>query len=464
MNRLFFLVFTCVNIFSIPNSQAVTFISAERTEQPIPLIRQILRKVPSVNKVRQQYGYSPVISLGIGQPHIPMNNRIIEKLIDSLHDYLAMDPEQQAKYTGYTLSAGTDKTRENICNLFNATYPQVHFEANEVMIANGAAGAMSNALHAFVEKDTQVAVIAPYFGAYKNQIDTCQGTLVPLVRKPGKSPAEAMEKGINNETKIFIWNDPNNPLGNKATSDELKAVTAILRKFPNMIVIHDEVYYDLMHGNKEPSLLDIAPDLIDRSIVIRSISKDIAGAPGLRAGMAATKMKATTPSGSEKSVIELMANYQLQDIASISIVTQEILCHAIDEYLSGSSKEWSKKAIAEYAKNVTKLKDGLEKIGLNTYSEPNSAFYVCVDCASLIGKKIPDSVDFPGLHNRLGTDTIRDDLDIANYLLWSVGVATVPLQGFGLDPKDATGLRMSCAVTEKEIDEALNRIERALMP
>ncbi|MEC7839859.1 MAG: pyridoxal phosphate-dependent aminotransferase [Chlamydiota bacterium] len=457
-NKILFILAT---IFAL-QIEAAPYFSAQRTEQPIPMIRQILRKVPTINKVRQEFGLEPVISLGIGQPHIPMNNRVIENLISTLEDYLKLPPEEQAAFTGYTLSAGTEKTRNSIRDLFNASYPKVSFEAEEVMVANGAAGAMSNALHSFVEQGTKVAAIAPYFGAYQNQIDVCQGSLIPCVRKPGDSPAQALKNNLDETIKVFIWNDPNNPLGNKATREELEDVATVLRKYPNLIIIHDEVYRDLIHARKEPALLDIAPDLLDRSIVIRSISKDIAGAPGLRAGMAATKMVAKTPSGMEKPVIELMANYQLQDIASISIITQELLCLAIHDYLSGYSDEWSNHAIEEYTNNAKKLSEGLEKIGLKIYSKANSAFYVCVDCSNLIGKKIPDRVDFPGLHTRIGSDTIRDDIDIAYYLLWSVGVATVPLQGFGLDPNEATGLRLSCAVTEKQIDEALKRIELAL--
>lgn len=312
---------------------------ALHTQQPINAIRNILYQVPSVNAQRSALGLDPVINLSIGQPHIPMQIKALDAFIQYLQELREYSPEEFCIEMGYSDSAGLLETRKWISRFFTESYPKVvgGFTPDEVMVTNGATGALSNALKVLIQEGDEVVILAPHFAGYENQIRSCRGRLISIPFSSNRSSLELLDKHLSSHPKVkaFIWNDPNNPLGTKADKEELQKLATIIKKYPNLLIIHDEVYKDIVHDGLSLSLLDIAPEIKSRSFIIRSLAKDILGAPAIRAGMIAAPINIQTPSGNRVNFIELMSNEQLRDITAISIFVQKMLVFALQQKLWG---------------------------------------------------------------------------------------------------------------------------------
>jgi aspartate/methionine/tyrosine aminotransferase len=433
------------------------------TQQPINAIRTIFYQIPSVNLERAALGLDPVINLSIGQPHIPMQMQALDTFIQYLEGLKDLPSEEFCMEMGYSNSAGLLDTRKWISQFFTKSFPKVPggFTLDEVMVTNGATGALSGAFKVLLQEGDEVVVLSPYFAAYKNQVKGCRAHLVSIPLTSDRSPASLLADYLHAhpKAKVFIWNDPNNPLGTKADEKDLRELAAVIANYPNLVVIHDEVYKDIVYDGPSLSLLDVAPEMKDRSFIIRSLSKDILGAPGIRAGMIAAPIHMKTPSGKRVNFIELMSNEQLCDISNVSIFVQKILTIALQQKLSGISKEWEESARNEYAKNTKLVIQSLGNLGLHPLVVPRGAFYVMIDATPLIGKKIPEKMG--QIHNLTTkvSQKIQNDLDVATFFLHAAGVAVIPSSGFGLNQ---CAFRISCAKPQDQLLKAIEKIGDAI--
>lgn len=438
-------------------------VPAAHTQQPINAIRNIFYQIPSVNAQRSDLGLDPVINLSIGQPHIPMQMKALDAFIQYLQELKKFSPEELCTEMGYSDSAGLLETRQWISRFFTESFPKVleGFAPEEVMITNGATGALTNALRVLIQEGDEVLTLAPHFAGYANQVRSCRGCLIPIPFLPNRSSAELLEEylSLHPKAKVLIWNDPNNPLGTKADKEELQKLAATIKKYPNLIVIHDEVYKDIVHDGSSLSLLDVAPEIKSRSFIIRSLAKDILGAPAIRAGMIAAPVNMQTPTGHRVNFIELMSNEQLRDITGISILVQRMLVIALQQKLSGVSKSWEESMRKEYANNTKFVFIACKKLGLRPLAIPRGAFYIMIDASTLIGKKIPEKIGHIQQLNNKMNSTIQNDLDVANFFLHAAGVAVVPSSGFGMHRH---GFRISCAKPRDQLVKAMERIQQAV--
>lgn len=434
------------------------------TVQPVNAIRKIFYQLPEVNAERKALGLEPVINLSIGQPHIPMQMRVIDAFIGYLESLKTLPPEQLCVDMGYSHSAGTDETRAWISRFFTKSFPEVKegFKPEEVMVTNGATGALTNALHVLLDEGDEVAVFAPYFAAYENQVKSCRGRLIAIPFLLGRSNADLLDDCLSSHPKVkaLIWNDPNNPLGTKATERELLELANVIQKHPNLIVIHDETYKDIIHEGSHLSLMNVAPALKARSFIIRSLAKDILGAPGIRAGLIAAPIDTQTTRGDRVNFIDLMSNAQLRDITSVSVLVQKMLVFALEQNLSGVSEEWGHTTSREYAENTSTVIKALAELGLHPLVVPKGAFYVMIDASPLLGKSIPNTVGPIGnLRTKLGKNVIQNDVDVVAFFLHAAGVAMVPGSGFGTDH---CTFRISCSKPKGELVKAIKRVKEAI--
>jgi len=455
------LVLLCISTIAWAGEPTIR--PATRTHQPINQIRKIFYQIPIVSAERVALGLPPVINLSIGQPHISMQTKVLDPFISYLENLKGLSPEQLSLEMGYSHSAGIAETRVWISRFFTESFPEVSegFTPDEVMVTNGGTGALTNALKVLIEQEDDVAVFAPYFAAYENQVKSCGGTLVaiPLILK--RPRADVLDDYLASRPKIkaFIWNDPNNPLGTKAEREELQALADVLKKYPNLIVIHDEVYRDTVHNGNPLSLINIAPELKPRSFIIRSLAKDVLGAPGIRAGMISAPTNILTEDGTRINFIELMSNEQLRDITSVSILVQKMLSIAIEQKLSGMIGSWELAMTKEYANNTKFVVDALADLGLYPLQAPKGAFFVMIDASPLLGKKIPKKIGpIDHLDSKVSKE-IRNDLDIAAFFLHAAGVAVVPGSGFGIEH---CSFRISCARPKEQLIQATERMKQAV--
>lgn len=449
---------------------------ASRSLQPINQIRSMLHQIPKINEERALHDLPPLLNFTIGQPHIPMNTAILDELISELQQLKNLPENELASQVGYSHPAGLPSTRQTIAQFYNHCFPNVAatnpFTAGEVLCTNGAAGALTLALQTLIEDGDQVATFSPYFPPYKDQVESCGGLLVEIPLRKETCIANSLKSCFQQHPhiKAFIWNDPNNPTGIKHSKESLLALQSVLNDFPHLMIIHDEVYRDIVHESTPLSLIDIAPHLKNRSIIIRSLAKDIAGAPGIRGGMASAPTSLKSPRGGYTNIVECMSNEQLKSIVSISIFTQMAITISLKQIMEGKNVSWEQKRNQEYLQNVQKMKNTLEDLGFPSYFPSKGAFYLIADASFFKEKSIPNTLtlksqsgkahELLNLHEIVGSDTLYNDLHIAQFLLHTVGIAAVPASGFSFD-KELCGLRFSCACSEKEITQVSERMAYA---
>jgi aspartate aminotransferase len=254
---------------------------------------------------------------------------------------------------------------------------------------------------------------------------------VPCTQQTGFKllPAQ-LEAAITPRTRWLLLNSPSNPTGAAYSAAELKALAAVLLRHPHVWVMADDIYEHLVYGEHGfATIAQVEPALYERTLTLNGLSKAYC-MTGWRIGYGA----------GPRELIAAMATIQSQSITSLPAVCQA----AAVEALNGPQD-----LVAQLAAKFRERRDLAMPLinavsGLSCH-RPDGAFYLYPSCAGLIGKRTPEGIN------------LATDADVVDYLVESVGVATVPGAAFGLSPH----FRISYAVATPRLLEACRRIAAA---
>jgi len=361
-----------------------------------------------------------VIGLGAGEPDFdtPQNIKDAAKR--------AID---QGK-TKYTAVDGIPELKKAICAKFlrenNLTY-----QPNQISVGTGGKQILYNALMATCNKGDEVIIPAPYWVSYPDMVELAGGTPVPVVatlENNFKITPEQLEAAITPKTKWFIFNSPSNPTGAGYTWDELKALTDVLMRHPQVWIMSDDMYEHLVFDDfKFCTPAEVEPGLYDRTLTCNGVSKSYA-MTGWRIGYA----------GGPAHLIKAMGTIQSQSTSNPCSVSQ----YAALEGLTGPQEFLTtNKALFQRRRDlVVGMLNAAPGI---TCPTPEGAFYVYPDIAGCIGK------------TSAGGAKIINDEAFATALLEETGVAVVFGAAFGLSPN----FRVSYATSDEALREACTRIQ-----
>lgn len=303
-----------------------------------------------------------------------------------------------------------------------------------VIACAGAKQVLSHALEAVLEPDDEVIVPAPYWTSYIDMIRLRGGT--PVIVQGRYDPllgwrldADAVAGAITPRTRWLLLNTPNNPTGAGATEAELAAMGEVLRRRPHVWALCDDIYEDLVYGQRPRPLLRICPDLADRTLMVGGASKAYA-MTGWRIGWGV----------GPKALISAMSAIQSQTTSAPCSISQAAALAAI----TGPQSEAAR--MRETFKARRDLLVGLlDKIPGMSCPRPDGAFYA-----------------FPRIEGLLGARTMKGqvlatDVDVSAYLLDCAGVASVPGSAFG----GPGHLRLSFAAKTELLTESCARIAAA---
>ena len=364
-----------------------------------------------------------VIDLGLGEPDFPTPSHIID----------AAHLSAKAGQTLYTAAAGTAEVREAIAGKFRRENG-LDYTADDIVVANGAKQIIFNALLATLEPGDEAILPAPYFVSYPEMVKLLGGTPV-VVECPETSgfrlTPDVLEKAITPRTKWLFLNMPGNPSGAIYSETDLKALSAVLARHKQVLVLSDEIYEHILFDGREfVSFGKACPELKDRTLIVNGVAKSYA-MTGWRVGYAA----------GPAPLLKAMSTIQSQSCTSVCSIAQAATVAA----LNGPQDEVARFRQAFEARRDLVV-DGIRKINGLTLSPPEGAFYAYIGCASLIGRKTPKGV------------VLEDDTAVANYLLNEGRVASVPGAAYGLSPY----FRISTATGEDVLTEAIARINAAI--
>ena len=134
-----------------------------------------------------------------------------------------------------------------------------------------------NLLQVIINDGDEVLIPEPYWVSYADMVIYAGGTPI-LIKSSYENnfdlDLDIIEKNISNKTKLFMLNSPNNPSGKYFDSTILKKLADILRKYDKIYISSDDIYEHIFwHKEKFHNILNVAPDLKERTIIFNGVSK-----------------------------------------------------------------------------------------------------------------------------------------------------------------------------------------------
>ena len=361
-----------------------------------------------------------MINLSVGEPDFNTPDHIKEAAKNAIDN----------NYSRYTPVAGYPALREAIvAKLKNEN--GLEYTAAQISCANGAKQSVCNTVLALVNPGDEVIVPAPFWVSYPEMVKMAGGT--PVIVRAGieqdfKITPAQLEEAITPKTRLMILCSPSNPTGSVYSKEEMEGLAAVLAKYPNIMVIADEIYEHINYVGKHASLAQV-PGMKDRIVIVNGVSKAYA-MTGWRIGFIAG------PEWVVKAVNKLQGQYT-SGPCSVSQKAAEAAYVGTQEPV-----EEMRKAFERRRDLIVKLAKDVPGFEVNV---PQGAFYLFPKCSSFYGKKDGDRV-------------INNADDLAMYLLEVAHVACVGGTSFG----SPECIRMSYATSDENIIEAIRRIKEAL--
>ena len=361
-----------------------------------------------------------IISLSLGEPDFDTPNHVKEAAIQAIH----------LGKTKYTPVGGIPELKKAICAKFSRDY-DLDITPQEVMVSTGAKQCIMNAILSLVDHNDEVIIPLPYWVSYSEMVAFAGGksVFIPAKFEDGFAlDIDAMERSINEKTKVILFSSPSNPAGSSLSLEQLKQIANLVKKHPQITIISDEIYEHINFEGVHTSI-SLFKEIINQLIVIYGVSKGFA-MTGWRIGYMV----------GPQSIIAACDKLQGQFTSGANSIAQ----WAAVEAINGDMKP-SIEMVSTFKKRRDMMVNLLREIpGIET-DVPKGAFYLFPRVSSFYGKK-------------LGQTIINNSLDFCDYILNEALVSIVPGIAFGMDDH----IRISYASSEEELKEAISRIKKAL--
>ena len=360
-----------------------------------------------------------IISLSTGEPDFDTPEHIKQAALEAIAN----------GETKYPPVDGTVRLKNAIIHKLR-TDNQLHFEASQIIVTNGAKQSLINMMVSMLNPDDEVIVPAPYWVSYPDMVKLADGEPVILncsAQTDFKVTPKHLEASLTDRTRLLIINSPSNPTGKVYSTEEYRALADVLLEHPKVMVVCDDIYEHIYWGQKPfQTLLNACPDLTERTVIINGVSKSHA-MTGWRIGYAAGPLE----------LIKAMRKVQGQTTSGACSISQAAAAAALE-----SSQDCVAGMRMEYKNRYEYLLAALNRIDGVECEESDGSFYA-FPCFKAVIDRMND---------------IRDDVELASWMIDKAGVAMVPGAAFG-----APGhLRLSYATSMENLRTCIDRIENAL--
>ncbi|GAU77013.1 pyridoxal phosphate-dependent aminotransferase [Fusibacter sp. 3D3] len=328
---------------------------------------------------------------------------------------------------GYTAASGLLELKKAICDKLKRDN-ELDYNPEQIVVSSGAKHSLFNALQTLLNPGDEVIIPSPYWVSYYELVKMADGEPVLVEAEASnlfKVTVDQLEKAVTKKTKAIIINSPNNPTGAVYSKEELVEI-GVFAEQNDLYIISDEIYEKLIYGKRHYSIAALSESFKERTIVVNGLSKAYA-MTGWRIGYTASTVE----------IAKIMSNIQSHATSNPNTIAQ----YASIEALNGNQEpiEVMRKAFDERRQFMVKTISAIQNV---TCVEPEGAFYVMVNMAYFIGKKIK------------GID-IKNSIDLASVLLDDANIAVIPGIAFGVDDY----IRLSYATSMVNIEEGLKRLK-----
>lgn len=361
-----------------------------------------------------------VIDLSLGEPDFDTPQHIKDAAIKAIND----------NWSHYTPVAGFADLREAVCTKLKRDN-NLDYKPENIVASTGAKQSLANAILAVVDDGDEVVIPTPYWVTYSELVKIAHGVVVQVstsLESGFKVTPAQLDAAITEKTTLFMFSSPCNPSGAVYSKDELEGLANVLRKYPNVYIIADEIYEYINFVGKHESIAQFS-DLKDRIILINGLSKGFA-MTGWRLGYIAAHV----------DVAKACEKLQGQFTSATCSITQKAAVVALTTDLKPSME-----MTEEFTRRRAKVMEIIKDVPGIKCSEPEGAFYIFPDVSSYYGKSD-------------GVNVITNSADFSMYLLNTAHVSSVMGEAFG-EPKC---VRFSFANSMNNIERAWVRIIDAL--
>ena len=363
-----------------------------------------------------------IISLSVGEPDFETPAHICEAAVEAM----------KRGQTRYTTVDGTPELKQAVIGKFKRENG-LEYTPDQITVSSGAKQVIFNAAMATLSAGDEVIIPAPHWVSYTDITLLAEGVpvVLPCPQSQGfKLQAGQLEAAITPRTKWLVLNSPSNPSGAVYSYAELKALTDVLLRHPQVYVLTDDIYeHILFDGRKFYTPAQVEPGLFERTLTVSGVSKAYA-MPGWRIGYA----------GGPRHLIKAMAKLQGQSTTNPCSISQAAAVMALN-----GPQEFIPQRSATFQMRRDRVVELLNRVPGFSCHKPEGAFYFYPDCTALIGKRRPDG------------RRIENDNDVAMYLLDAADCAVVHGAAYNLSPF----IRISFATSMELLEEACARMQRA---
>jgi aspartate aminotransferase len=356
-----------------------------------------------------------IIVLSVGEPDFPTPDHIKAAATAAL----------ARNDTKYTAVDGARPLKEAVVAKL-ARDNRLRYAPEQVLVSTGAKQSCYNACFALLDPGDEAIVVAPYWVSYPDMVRLAEAepVIVETTANHGfKMTAEQLERALTSRTRLLILNSPCNPTGAVYSAAECRALGAVLRAHPRVVVLSDEIYEHIQWtGYPFASFAAECPELYDRTITVNGMSKGYAMS-GWRIGYAAGPLP----------VIKAMTSLQGQSTTNACTISQA----AAREALVGD-QTCVRDMCAEFKRRHDAFFAGVRRLPGFECGPADGTFYL-----------------FPNVEGAMRAKGVATDVELCQRLLDEAGVALVPGTAFG----SPGHLRLSFAASMATLDAALTRLD-----
>ena len=303
-----------------------------------------------------------VIGLSLGEPDFNTPEFIKDAAIQAVND----------NYNSYSPVDGYADLKQAIVTKFKRDNG-LDYTADQIVVSTGAKQSIANVCMVLLNPGDEVLLPAPYWVSYSAiaTLAEAKSTIIPSsIENDFKITPQQLENAITPQTKLIMFNSPNNPSGTIYTEEEYRALGKVLEKYPDIYILSDEIYEHINYGTPHFSLAAI-PSLYDRTITVNGVAKAFA-MTGWRIGYI----------GAPKWIAKACNKMQGQITSGANCIAQRATITALEAPVSNI--QYMVDEFKNRRELIISLLTQIPGIKLN---QPQGAFYVFPDVSDLLWKK-----------------------------------------------------------------------------
>lgn len=358
-----------------------------------------------------------IISLSLGEPDLNVAEHVKMAAKQAIDD----------NFSHYPPVAGYPELRKAISEKFK-NQNGLDYSPDQIIVSTGAKQSLANAVLSLVDPEDEVIILGPYWVSYLELVKLAEGKPIILnsdITTDFKVTPSQLDNAITQDTRLVMFSSPSNPTGSFYTKDELAAFAKVITRYPNVIVISDEIYEHIIFDGKHESLAQF-PEIYDKVVTVNGVSKAYA-MTGYRIGYMGAPLWIAKACDKMQGQFTSAASSIAQRAAIAALATPQKDLNAMRDLF-----RTRRDLVVEGFKSVEGFRTNV----------PGGAFYLFPEVSALFG------------HSFNGHQ-VNDANDLCMYFLNECHVAMVPGEAFG-----APGyVRLSYATSEDKLLEAIRRIK-----